>query len=426
MTKAKLSDLKQDRNNARKHNPRNIGMVANAIREVGVARSGVIDEDGNILAGNGTFEALAEAGIENIKIVKANGNEWVVVQREGLSDEQKVKLALYDNRSAELADWDVDVLKEIGPLILESVFTTDELADLLDDTAGGELEGEDSVPEPPEFIVSKLGDLYQLGGHRLLCGDSTAQTAVDRLMAGEKADMVFTDPPYGMNLDTDWSGAKSSLKFANEKGLKGGKKYKPVIGDSEDFDPAFIFEWFADCKEILLWGADYYAERLHSKNDGSWFVWDKRLDESADRMYGSCFELCWSKAKHKRDMVRVKWAGVFGTEKEPEKSRCHPTQKPIALVEWFLTKYGNGSVVDLFGGSGSTLIACEKLNRRCYMMELDPQYCDVIVKRFNNLFPDREILRNGEAFQPVSDERQHLESTFSQRDESPLETRSIR
>ena len=382
-----LADLKQDQKNARKHNPRNIGMIVEAINEVGVARSGVIDEDGNILAGNGTFEALSEAGIKKIKVVEASGKEWVVVKRSGMSDKQKKKLALYDNRTADLAEWDGQNLKFLEAEfdgILDSVFTDLELKDIFSDTDDeiGEIEGEDDVPEKTWSNFTKEGDLYQVGEHRLLCGDSTAKNAVDRLMDGQKADMVFTDPPYGMNLDTVFSGMK---------GIGQGKKYKAVEGDSHDYDPAHIFEHFGKCKEIFLWGADYYAERLQGKNNGSWFVWDKRLDESADRMYGSCFETCWSKAKHKRDMVRVKWAGLFGLEKEPEKSRCHPTQKPIALVEWFLTRFGKGVVVDLFGGSGSTMIACEKLNRKCYMMELDPQYCDVIIHRYRKLFPDKKI-----------------------------------
>jgi ParB-like chromosome segregation protein Spo0J len=127
-----LADLKPDQKNARKHNPRNIGMIANSLREVGVARSGVIDEDGNILAGNGTYEALSEAGIENVKIIQADGNEWVVVQRKGLSEEQKLKLALYDNRSAELAEWDKEVLADIEPSLLEGMFSGDELLNILD------------------------------------------------------------------------------------------------------------------------------------------------------------------------------------------------------------------------------------------------------------------------------------------------------
>jgi len=130
-----LADLKPDQNNARKHNPRNIGMISKGIGEVGVGRSIVIDEEGNILAGNGTVEALAECGITDVRVIKANGNELIAVQRSGLTQEQKKKLALYDNRTAELADWDIEVLKEIDiemPKLLESMFFPIELDVLLD------------------------------------------------------------------------------------------------------------------------------------------------------------------------------------------------------------------------------------------------------------------------------------------------------
>jgi DNA modification methylase len=147
--------------------------------------------------------------------------------------------------------------------------------------------------------------------------------------------------------------------------------------------------------EVFLWGADYYAELLPNKNSGSWLVWDKRAngnnddteDYSSDKMYGSCFELCWSKARHKRDIARVKWAGVFGTEQEFDHKRWHPTQKPIKLATWFLTRYSKEgqNIVDIFGGSGSTLIACEQLNRKCYMCELDNKYIDTIIERYVNI-----------------------------------------
>jgi ParB-like chromosome segregation protein Spo0J len=153
-----LADLKPDAKNARKHNPRNIGMVADSIREVGAARSGVIDEKGNILAGNGTYEALAEAGITNIRVVKASGNEWVVVQRDGLSEEQKRRLALYDNRTAELADWEGEVLKEFNdddPDFLAKLFYDDELESILD------IEPE----EPPKEKESGAG----AGGKEVEC-----------------------------------------------------------------------------------------------------------------------------------------------------------------------------------------------------------------------------------------------------------------
>ena len=197
-----------------------------------------------------------------------------------------------------------------------------------------------------------------------------------------------------MNLNTDYSDMKNHLDFAKEKHFTGGKKYEQ--GKVDEFHPKMIDAVLAiDADEVFMWGADYFAELLPNKNDGSWIVWDKRAngnddikeDYSSDKMYGSCFELCWSKKRHKRDIARVKWAGVFGTEQEFDHKRYHPTQKPQKLVAWFLNRYSKegDTVVDIFGGSGSTLIACEQLKRKCYMCELDEHYCDVIIQRWENL-----------------------------------------
>lgn len=250
---------------------------------------------------------------------------------------------------------------------------------------------EDDVPEPTRSI-SKLGDIYELGEHRLMCGDSTSIDAVEKLMAGSKADMVFTDPPYGMDLDTDYS------KLPSTK-AEGNKTYKKVAGDADDFKPELIqtiFAAFADCPEIFIFGADYFAELLVNKNEGSWIVWDKRIEEKFDRMFGSAFELCWSKGKHKREIARFNNT-LFGGDIE-SRGKVHPTQKPTKLIEWFFDKWGKpqDKVADLFGGSGSTLIACEKTKRKCFMMELDPHYVDVIVSRYVKYSGKTSIKRNGE------------------------------
>ena len=158
-----------------------------------------------------------------------------------------------------------------------------------------------------------------------------------------------------------------------------------------------IFKNFDYCKEIFIWGIDYFAEHIEDKNNGSWFVWDKRVDENFDKMYGSCFELCYSKNKHKREIIRVRWASVFGTEKEFDHKRHHPTQKPILLSENFVKKYSkeNNTIIDLYLGSGSTLIAAEKLNRKCYGMELDEKYCDVIINRWEQFTGLKATIING-------------------------------
>ncbi len=230
-------------------------------------------------------------------------------------------------------------------------------------------------------------------------------------MDGRKADMVFTDPPYGINLDADYSSAKSNPRMLKDKGLKGGRRYSNVIGDDQDFNPARLIAAFDYCREQFWWGADYYAERIPQKNSGSWIVWDKRLEESADRMFGSCFEMCWSRQSHKRDVARVKWACVFGTEHEPAvggHKRVHPTQKPIRLAMWFFERWGDHGdvVVDFFGGSGSTLIACDQASRQARVLEIDPAYTDVIVTRWQNLTGKSATLEgDGRTFAEIKAER---------------------
>jgi DNA modification methylase len=262
-------------------------------------------------------------------------------------------------------------------------FDADELSAFLDEPTDG-LTDEDAVPEAPEVPITVEGDVWLLGRHRLMCGDSTSIDAVDKLMDGQKADMVFTDPPYGMFLDTNYD----SMFAKDAKHRKTGKRFDEVKGDHDDFNPEFIntvFAAFDYCKEIFLWGADYYVDLIPNRNSGSWVVWDKRCDENMDKVVGNTFELCWSKAKHKRMVARILWSGHHGMQKDDAKKRIHPTQKPVELVVWFFDYYSMQDkkiVADLFGGSGSTLIACEKTNRDCRMMELDAKYCDVIIKRW--------------------------------------------
>jgi DNA modification methylase len=300
--------------------------------------------------------------------------------------EAKQKLLRLNSQYGRMTKESVLTFAEDIDLNFDEIALPDTVIDFTDQSGEiAETEGDDESPEVDEKSepVSKRGEMYELGNSILMCGDSTNAEDVARLMGGEKADLVFTDPPYGMGLDTDYS------VMENEKSTLGKKKGKTYAqGNVDNFSPELIttvFENFGYCKEIFLWGADYFAELLEDKNEGSWIVWDKRdNNEQFDKMYGSMFELCWSKNKHKREIARVRWCGVFGTETEFDKKRYHPTQKPIKLIEWFLTKYAEKGelCVDLYGGSGSTLIGCEKNGLRCRTMELDPFYCDVIRKRY--------------------------------------------
>jgi DNA modification methylase len=393
----KISAVKSNPNNPRIIKDDKFKKLVKSIKEFPQMldiRPIVVNDEMIVLGGNMRLKACIEAGLKEVSIIKASEltpeqqNEFIIKDNVGFGEWNWDDLA---------NSWDTEQLTEWGLDIPNFEVTN--------------LEAEEDDFEAPEGGIETdivLGDLFEIGEHRLLCGDSTDSDQVAKLMDGQKADMVFTDPPYGMKLNADYSGAKSSLSFFGEKGVKGGKKYDNVIGDHDDFTPELIntiFACFNDCKEIFIWGADYFAELLPNKNDGSWVVWDKRAngnddleaDNSSDKMYGSTFELCWSKNKHKRDIARVKWAGIFGTEKEFDHKRHHPTQKPSLLPQWFFNKWGkeNDLIADIFLGSGSTMVASHQLKRKCYGMELDPKYCQVIIDRMKKLDPTLIIKRNG-------------------------------
>lgn len=290
------------------------------------------------------------------------------------------RMALLDNEStgqtdwAKLAkDWSKDEIRAWNIETPKGWFNE----------APGKKADEDNYTEPEKLKSRvKLGEIWQLGEHRLMCGDSTNKDDVARLMNKEKAHMVFTDPPYGMKLNTDYSNMKGN-------GRK-GKKYDRVVGDNEDFSPDLIntiFENFGYCNEIFLWGVDYYFDLIENFKDGNLIVWDKTLKENGDAGYNSEFELLWTKNKHKKEVIHFNWFRFFGLTSQDVKTRIHPTQKPLEVISPFLEKYSKEKniIVDIYGGSGSTLIACEQLNRKCYMMELTEHYCDVIINRWETL-----------------------------------------
>jgi DNA modification methylase len=377
-------------NNPKEHPPEQINKIASSIKNFGFTVPIIIDHQNEIIAGHGRYKAAQKLELDKIPCIV----------RDDLNEAQVKALRLADNKVTE-SEWDEELLTlELEDLDMQDFdleltgFENEEIEELFDSELESEEDNfnlEDELDN--DNIVSKSGDIIKLGKHRLMCGDSTKEKDVNKLMNGEKADMVFTDPPYGIDLDTDYSDRKSDTF----QGGIGGKKHDKVIGDNEDFSPKLIntiFLHFADVKEIFIWGAEYFTELIQDKNDGSWVVWDKRAngndniaeDNSSDKMYGSCFELCWSKSKHKRLIARIKWAGIFGMPSQDTKGRVHPTQKPVELCAWFLNNWGKESdiVADLFGGSGPTLIAAEQLNRICYMMELDEKYVDVIIRRYIN------------------------------------------
>lgn len=377
-----LFEIMPYHNNPR-HNEDAVDAVAASIQEFGFQQPIVIDPEGVIVAGHTRYQAAKKLHLNTVPVKIADN----------LTPEQIRAYRLADNKTAELATWDFEKLQlemmEIETIDMEPFGF--EPAEEEDTTSVSEVDYSGSAPEEPR---TKPGDLYQLGEHRLICGDSTDILVVDRLMLGKTADVIYTDPPYGMNIDTDYTSMRSKM-------AAGGNQYDQ--GSVDSFSPDMINTVFTiDADEIFLWGADYYAELIPERNAGSWIVWDKRSNDkddapenhSADKMYGSFFELCWSKKKHKREIARIKWAGLFGMDQEPDHKRHHPTQKPVRLAAWFLDRYSaeGDLVLDLFGGSGSTLIACEELGRRCCMCELDPRYVDVIIDRWETLTGGKAVL----------------------------------
>ena len=340
------------------------------------------DVDGKycVLGGNMRLKALNELKFKEIPVIVAD--EW--------TEEQKNEFLIKDNVG--FGEWDWDSLANEWDVEKLDDWGLDLPVDL---SVAEELEAEEDDYEIPNEIKTDivLGDLFEIGEHRLLCGDSTDSDAVARLMNGEKADMVLSDPPYGMFLDADYS----SLNWGDRK----GKKYDNVIGDHEDFDPKLIntfFIHFDYCKEMFLWGADYYFELLPNFKQGNYIVWDKTLQSNGDAGSNSEYELCWSRQKHKRVVLHFNWFRYFGLQSQDTKTRVHPTQKPLEVNNHFIESYSKEQerIIDLYLGSGSTMVASHQLKRKCYGMELDPKYCQVIIDRMKKLDPSLVIKKNGE------------------------------
>jgi 16S rRNA G966 N2-methylase RsmD len=366
--KISIAELSLDPRNARKHSQRNLEAIAASLEKFG-QRKPIVVHRGVVLAGNGTLEAAKTLGWTEIDVAEVP-DDW--------DNDTAKAYALADNRTAELAEWDESELaKQLLELvdaewnITELGFEVPPLADIDGD------KDEDEVPEPPVEPKTKLGDIYQLGRHRLMCGDSLDEASVNRLTANAKIDMVFTDPPYGIS--HSGKGISAPTKSGH---MVEGNDFGEILGDG---DVNVAIGSFELCQKLypesrlIFWGANYYPSAL--PNGHGWLVWDK--ERVGDTFSGA--ELAFVNGGVRLDVFRHMWHGIAKAS-EHGQQRIHPTQKPVALAEWCFNRYGNPQfVLDIFGGSGSTLIAAENTNRTCYMIELDPKYCDVIVTRWENL-----------------------------------------
>jgi len=323
-------------------------------------RAIVVDEAMMVLGGNMRLKACKEAGIKMV---------WVDVA-EGWTEEQKQEFIVKDNVGFGEWDWDT----------LSNEWDVDQLDEWGLDVPDfpNELEAEeDDYEEPDDLKVDVvLGDLIEIGEHRLLCGDSTDSDQVAKLMNGEKADMVFTDPPYGMNA-------------VSSSGVLSKNYDSDILGDNNT-DAAkdsfnLINSLYSDAIQIW-WGANYYSSCLPDSE--CWIVWDKNNGGSDQT---DC-ELAWCNA---RSVVRQ------FTKASEKTNRVHPTQKPIELIEWAIKKFSDNSIIisDFFCGSGSTMVASHQLDRKCYGMELDPKYCQVIIDRMRKLDDSLIIKINGKEYE---------------------------
>jgi DNA modification methylase len=365
-------------NNARTHSDAQVAQIAASIKEFGFNNPVLIADDNSIIAGHGRVMAARKLGKGTVPAVRLSH----------LTEMQRKAYILADNKLALNADWDNSLLaieladlKDLGFDTDLTGFSADEIAALMPVELTEGLTDEDEVPEAPVDPVTKLGDVWLLGKHRVMCGNSTMLHDVERLMNGVNPDCIHTDPPYGMN-----AVSKSSVLKKNYK--------QDILGDDtpDVAKDAFrlIYGMWPDSKQIW-WGANYYCSVLPDSE--CWLVWDKDNGQSDQT---DC-ELAWANF---RSVVRQ---FTMASEK---KNRVHPTQKPVALMEWILRRFklSVNTVADFFGGSGSTLIAAEKHNAQAFIMEFDPKFCDVIVKRWQDFTGKTATLdETGESFNELSD-----------------------
>lgn len=369
--------LKNHPKNRNKHGQDQIDRLAELYSYHGIRHPIIVSNLSKcIVAGHGRKLAAIRAGI----------TEMPVVYQDFDSVEAEYAFIQADNAIALWAELDLaGINSDIGDLGPDFDINMLGIQDFTLDVAEKELEGDpDEVPEVVE-PVAKLGQVYKLGEHRLMCGDSTDERAVTQLMSGEQIDMVFTDPPYGINEDGDRS---------TRGGITKGNKLKSFVDDSIQY----AIDAFNLCQNLKIelqiwWGANYYCHSIPQTNN--WLVWDKRVEDK-QKNFNSDAELAWvQNGKNSVRVFRHLWKGLIKGSEHGSK-RVHPTQKPIALAEWCFENYGKpATVLDLFGGSGSTLIACEKTNRKCFMMELDPHYVDVIIARWEKFTSKKAELLNG-------------------------------
>ena len=395
IVKMRMEDIHPYQNNPRKNNQA-VEAVAESIRQCGYVAPIIVDEDNVSLAGHTRYKALKQLCY----------TEAEVVVKAGLSEEQKRKYRLLDNKTNELAEWDYDLLEEE----LDGL----DFGDLQLDWGVGQKEPEvvedNYTPEPPEEPKSKLGQVYQLGRHRLMCGDSTNPDDVEKLMNGELADMLLTDPPYNVNYEgsagkirndnMDDSSFREFLRlafFCAQKGMKPGAAFHIWHADSEGYNfrgacrdvGLIVRQCLIWVKNSLVLGRQDFQWQHEPCLYGENPLDEEEFDQHEPALYG------WKGGAAHHWYKNRKQTTVLQFDR-PTASREHPTMKPVLLFNYeMLCNSKEGDIVlDLFAGSGTTIIAAEQNGRTAYCMEYDPKYVDVIIDRWEKLTGEKAVLLN--------------------------------
>ena len=360
-----VSDLIPYVLNSRSHSDEQVAQIASSIREFGFTNPVLIDADNNLIAGHGRVLAARKINLETVPAIVVTG----------LDDRKRRALVIADNKLALNADWDEAALRveledlagDFGELM---GFSEDELVSLLKQDASDGLTDEDAVPDTPEQPVTVEGDVWVLGNHRLMCGDSTSIDAVEKLMDGKAVDMVFTDPPYNVSFNGR-SGKHDVIKNDNLSEQDFSDFIEGTIATIKAVSPAVYYIWCnwnfygilqgkLDYKTCIVWAKNVFGMGNGYRHQHEFCLFNGKIDETI---------------KNESDLWSVK----------KDHGYVHPTQKPVELS---VRAFGNHikliNVLDLFGGSGSTMIGAEQTGRNCYMMELDPKYCDVIIQRWQD------------------------------------------
>ena len=396
--------------NSRTHSAEQVDQIAASIKEFGFLNPIIVDGENGIIAGHGRVMASKKLGVKELPCVDASH----------LSETQKRAYIIADNKLALNAGWDEEMLRvefdELSDANFDlelTGFSLDEIESLQPEVLTDGLTDEDAVPEAPEKPVSVLGDIWQLGNHRLMCGDSTGIDAVEKLMDGHKADLLFTDPPYGVSYEGGHNKKKrkgiiaDTLEGDNLTGLFYGA-LSVAIPNAKD--GAAFYVWYSSNKSVETY-ASLSKLPLTLRAVIQWYKVNSGLGAFMSQYIPNC-EPCMY--LHKSG-CSPHWYGPSNEKtvwelKKESRNEFHPTQKPVELPERAI---GNSSkagdiVLDLFGGSGSTLIACEKTGRNAYLMELDEKYVDVIINRWQDFTGKEAVhIESGKTYKQLKEEKEN-------------------